>query len=63
MRELGLDALVTLLLGVLLGLCECCGAVEDAKRLEPLLEDLAIVWRQLQWVACEVEHLDAFKRL
>ena len=47
MCEAGLDSLVALLLGVLFGLGERCSAVEDAQRLEPLLEDLAVVWRQL----------------
>ena len=47
MSESGLDSLVALLLRVLFGLCERGRAVEDAQRLEPLLEDLTIVWRQL----------------
>lgn len=47
MSESGLDSLVALLLRVLFGLRERGRAVEDAQRLEPLLEDLTIVWRQL----------------
>ena len=47
MSESGLDSLMALLLRILFGLRERGRAVKDAQRLEPLLEDLAVVWRKL----------------
>ena len=61
MSESGLDSLMALLLRVLFGLSERSCSVEDAQRLEPLLEDFAVAWRQLQGVPGQVEHLNALK--
>ena len=61
MGQSRLDSLVALLLRVLFDLGEGRRAIKDPQRLEPLLEDFAVVWRQLEWIACQVEHLDAFQ--
>ena len=61
MGQTGLNSLMALLLRVFLNLGEGCGAVEDSKALEPLLENLSIVGCQLQRVTVEVEHLDTFE--
>ena len=57
----GLDSLVSLLFGVLLGLRKRRRTVKNAQRLEPLLEDFPIIRRQLQGVPSQVEHLDVFE--
>ena len=56
-----LDSLVALLLRVLFGLGEGRRAIEDPQRLDPLFEDFTVVGRQLEWIACQVEHLDTFQ--
>ena len=57
-----LHALYALLLCVLLSLRERCRSVEDAQRLESLLQDLAVVADQAHGVTQQVHHLDVLER-
>ena len=58
-----LHSLVSLLLRILLSLCEGGGSIEDAQRLESLLEDLTIVRGDAHRISLQVEHLDVIERL
>ena len=50
------DLLAELLLGVLLQLRECWCSIEGNEILEGLLDNLAVLADQLEWVARKVEH-------
>ena len=50
-----------LLLCIFFSFSESCGAIENLKILQPLLEDLSVVWRQHKRIAKQIKHLDALK--